>query len=61
MRLVSFVTESAVVRRILAHLGEETKPPGLAPSRALPMGEFAWDQGETDDVDQRTAHSESDW
>jgi hypothetical protein len=60
-RLMSFVTEAAPVRRILAHVGEEAKPPELAPSRAPPMEEFAWDQGETDDVDQRTAQSEAEW
>jgi hypothetical protein len=61
MRLVAFVTEAASVRRILAHVGEETEPPALATSRAPPVGEFDWDEGETDDVDQRTAHSEADW
>jgi hypothetical protein len=61
MRLMSFVTEAASVRRNLAHVGEDTQPPALAPSRAPPMGEFAWDQKETDDDDQRTAWSEEPW
>jgi hypothetical protein len=61
LRFVDFVTEAASVRRILAHVGEETKPPALAPSRAPPMREFTWDQGETDDIDQRTAQSEAEW
>ena len=61
MRLVAFVTEAASARRILAHVGEEAEPPALSPSRAPPAGEFQWDQGEAEDVDQRTAGSESDW
>ena len=45
MRILAFVTEAASVRRILAHVGEAASPPAILPSRAPPMGEFAWEQG----------------
>ena len=34
---------------------------GEAELPAPPPVEFAWDQGEADDQDQRPAHSETDW
>lgn len=39
MRLIAFITETAVVRDILAHLGEPTEPPRLAPARGPPLWE----------------------
>lgn len=39
MRLIAFVIESAPVQRILAHTGEPTEPPPLAPARGPP----GWD------------------
>ncbi len=39
MRIVAFITEAAPVRRILAHIGEPTEPPPIAPARGPP----AWD------------------
>jgi len=55
MRLVAFLTEPAAIRAILAHLGEPTAPPPLAPrARAPPkIGPedvgfgFAFDQSPT--------------
>jgi len=53
MRLIAFLTEPAAIRMILAHLGESTTPPPLAPrARAPPeretegagTQEFAFDQ-----------------
>lgn len=52
MRIIAFITEVAVVRDILACLGEPTSPPRMAPARGPPL----WDsavaglagQGETD-------------
>jgi hypothetical protein len=39
MRIIAFVTEAAPVQRILAHIGEPTEPPPIAPARGPP----AWD------------------
>jgi hypothetical protein len=39
MRIVAFVTEAAPVQRILAHIGEHTEPPPIAPARGPP----GWD------------------
>jgi hypothetical protein len=39
MRIIAFVTEAAPVERILAHNGEPTGPPPIAPARGPP----AWD------------------
>jgi len=40
-RLIAFLTDGLVVRKILAHLGLPTEPPHLAPARAPPEFEFA--------------------
>ena len=49
MRIIAFVTEAAPVQRILAHIGEPTEPPPIAPARGPP----AWDDdlGPTPDWD----------
>ncbi len=39
MRLISFVTDTASVTRILEHIGESPKPPVLSPARGPPTGE----------------------
>ena len=39
MKIIAFVTEAVVVRDILAHLGEPTAPPRMAPARGPPL----WD------------------
>ena len=68
MRIIAFITEAPSVREILAHLGEPTAPPRLAPARGSPL----WDipvagQGECDpqaqpapdyEFDQRIAWQE---
>ena len=39
MRIIAFITDAASVRNILAHLGEPTAPPRIAPARGLPRWE----------------------
>ena len=39
MKIIAFVTETPSVRAILAHIGEPTRPPTIAPARGPP----AWD------------------
>jgi len=39
MRIIAFMTEAAPVQRILAHIGEPTEPPPIAPARGPP----SWD------------------
>ena len=39
MKIIAFVTETPSVRAILAHIGEPTRPPVIAPARGPP----AWD------------------
>jgi len=39
MRIIAFLTDPAAVRAILAHLGEPTAPPRIAPARGPPL----WD------------------
>jgi len=36
MRIITFLTDPAAVRAILAHLGEPTAPPRIAPARGPP-------------------------
>ena len=38
VRLIGFITEPATVRQILAHVGEPTTAPAIAPARSLPVG-----------------------
>lgn len=39
MRIIAFITEVVAVRDILAHLGEATSPPRMAPARGPPLWE----------------------
>jgi hypothetical protein len=40
MRIIALITEAPAVRQILAHLGEPTSPPRLAPARGPPLWEM---------------------
>ena len=42
MRLIAFINDAMAVWEILAHLGEATSPPRLAPARGPPL----WEMGE---------------
>jgi hypothetical protein len=49
MRIIAFINEGSVIRKILGHLGEPTSPPPLAPARGPPLWErSATEQRETD-------------
>ncbi len=37
VRLIGFITEPATVRQILAHVGEPTSAPAIAPARSPPV------------------------
>ena len=41
MRIIAFITDGPTVRDILAHLGEPTAPPRIAPARGPPLWEAA--------------------
>jgi len=49
MRIISFLTDPPTVQTILRHLDLPHRPPPLAPARAPPQVELAFDQ--TPDVD----------
>ncbi len=40
MRIIAFITEAAVTREILDHLGVPTSPPRLLPARGPPLWEM---------------------
>ena len=40
IRIIAFLTEASAVREILAHLGEPTSPPPMAPARGPPLWEM---------------------
>ena len=40
MRIIAFITEARSIRQILAHLGEPSSPPGLAPARGPSLWEM---------------------
>ncbi len=49
MRIIAFITEAAVIREILGHLGEPTSPPRLLPARGPPLWEMQGSEpGESD-------------
>lgn len=39
MRIIAFITHSADIRQILAHIGVQTEPPRITPARGPPL----WD------------------
>ena len=41
MRIIAFITDGPAVRDILAHCGEPTAPPRIAPARGPPLWEAA--------------------
>lgn len=40
MKIIAFITEAVVIRKILGHLGEPTSPPRLLPARGLSLWEL---------------------
>jgi len=40
MKIIAFITEAAVIRQVLGHLGEPTAPPHLMPARGPPLWEM---------------------
>lgn len=49
-KLIAFLTDGSVVRRILPHLGLDSEPPHLAPARRLEEGAFAWVAGDAESL-----------
>ncbi len=44
MRIIAFVLERPVIKRILEHIGELTRPPAVRPARPPLQREFQFDQ-----------------
>ena len=40
MRIIAFINDAMAVCEILAHLGEATSPPRIAPARGPPLREM---------------------
>jgi hypothetical protein len=45
MRIIAFITDAPTVRDLLAHLGEPTAPPRIAPARGPPLWAAADPEG----------------
>ncbi len=61
MKIIAFITEAAVIREILGHLGEPTSPPRLLPARGPPLWEMPGSEpGESDPQAQPAPDYESD-
>jgi hypothetical protein len=43
MRIIAFITHSADIRNILAHIGVESEPPQIFPARGPPLWEDCGD------------------
>ena len=50
MRIIAFVTDPASIQQVLAHIGEPSHPPPLAPARDPPAWASAIDGGEVMDA-----------
>jgi len=44
MRILAFILDPVVIRKILRHVGEEANPPPVAPARGPPQGTFEFAQ-----------------
>ena len=58
MKIIAFITEGAVIREILGHLGEPTSPPRVMPARGPPLWEMP---GSDPDEGDPQAQSEPDY
>ena len=58
MRITAFITEGAVIREILGHLGEPKSPPRLMPARGPPLREMS---GSAPDESDRQAQPMPDY
>ena len=59
MRIIAFIDDPTEVKKILAHLGEPTAAPILAPARGPPLWEAAQPDG-TDPLAQQMPEFEFD-
>ena len=46
MRVIAFIEDARVARRILEHLGLPTEVPTVKPARAPPQASFDWSDGD---------------
>ena len=46
MRVIAFIEDERVARKILEHLGLPTGVPTVTPARAPPQASFDWDDGD---------------
>jgi hypothetical protein len=62
MRIVAFITQPAVIDRILTHLGQPLEPPPITPAREVPLRlpNSAPGRGPPEPDDQRPA-PDTDW
>ena len=56
MRLIAFITESIQIRKILDHIGADSEPPHIPPTRGPPL----WDDCSDAQTDEGV-HIEPDW
>ena len=59
MRLIAFITEGSQIRKILDHIGLDSKPPPISPARGPPL----WDDcdAQMDDGAQIEPDWATDW
>ena len=45
MRIIAFINDAGIVKKILDQIGESTQPPRIAPARGPPLWEAAAAEG----------------
>ncbi len=65
MRIIVFILEPPVIKRILGHIGQPPEPPVIPPARSPSQGELVFDQdGGRDDwpkMDQSVGTTGDSW
>ena len=58
MRIIAFINEAGIVKKLLDHIGKPTQPPRIAPARGPPLWEAAAaaEQAENDPQWDWSAH-----
>jgi hypothetical protein len=65
MRIIAFIQDPPVIKRILHHISEPTQPPEVLPARAPPQAEMDFNSaagpGDWPEMDQTAGSGDDGW